>query len=140
LPNQPMPSELAVIASLPNLEITYLGEIEDVNQVFLHSKVACVPSLCHDSFPTVVLEALRAGCCVVASELGGAREALAGACGELVPPGDVGALVEAMLRQHAEWGHEAVEHNRQVFTENFTLEQFRNRLLNIDVFLANLNH
>ena len=137
LPGQPVPSELEVIASRANLQITYLGEIDDASEVFLQSKVACVPSLFHDPFPTVVLEAMRAGCSVVASELGGAREALAGACGELVPPGDVAALVEAIVRQHAAWGHLAINHNRKVFTEQFTFEQFRDRLLKLDLLLSN---
>jgi glycosyltransferase involved in cell wall biosynthesis len=120
---------LGEITSSKNLQITYLGEIDDVGEVFLQSRVACVPSLFHDPFPTVVLEAMRAGCSVVASELGGAREALAGAYGELVPPGDVSALVEAIVRQHAAWGPTTVLHNRQVFANQFTFERFRERLL-----------
>lgn len=137
LPGQPIPPELEAIASRENLQITYLGEIDDASEVFLQSKVACVPSLFHDPFPTVVLEAMRAGCSVVASELGGAREALAGANGELVPPGDVSALVEAIVRQHAEWAPASISHNRQVFTEQFTFEQFRDRLLTLDLFHSN---
>lgn len=133
LPGQPLPPELESIASRTNIQINYLGEIDDTSEVFLQSKVACVPSLCHDSFPTVVLEAMRAGCAVVASELGGAKEALAGARGELVPPGDVTALVEAIVRQHAEWSPATISHNRQVFSEQFTFEQFRARLLTLDL-------
>jgi len=137
LPGQPVPLELEAIASRANMQITYLGEIDDASEVFLQSKVACVPSLFHDPFPTVVLEAMRAGCSVVASELGGAREALAGANGELIPPGDVSALVEAIVRQHAKWAPASAIHNRQVFTEQFTFEQFRDRLLTLDLFNSN---
>lgn len=133
LPGQPVPPAIEAISSRASLQITYLGEIDDASEVFLQSKVACVPSLFHDPFPTVVLEAMRAGCVVVASELGGAREAMAGARGELVPPGDVLALVEAIVRQHAEWTPTLARHNRQVFTAQFTFEQFRARLLTLDL-------
>lgn len=137
VPGQPLPPELNTIALHANLQITYLGEIQDASEVFLQSKVACVPSLFHDPFPTVVLEAIRAGCAVVASELGGAREALAGAHGVLVPPGDVHALVEAIVEQHTKWSSTSVSHNRQVFTDQFTFEQFRDRLLTLDLLHFN---
>jgi glycosyltransferase involved in cell wall biosynthesis len=140
LPGQPVPFGLDAIVSRENIQITYLGEIHDASEVFLQSKVACVPSLFHDPFPTVVLEAMRAGCTVVASELGGAREALAGANGELVPPGDVSTLVEAIVRQHAKWSPASASHNRQVFTDQFTFEQFRDRLLKLDLFHSNQSH
>lgn len=132
LPGQPIPPELENIALDANVQITYLGEIDDTSEVFLQSKVACVPSLFHDPFPTVVLEAMRAGCTVVASELGGAREALANAHGELIKPNDVHALVEAIVRQHSKWTPETVSHNRQVFNDQFTLQKFRERLLALD--------
>lgn len=133
LPGQPLPPALENIASHSNLQITYLGEIDDTSAVFLNSKVACVPSLFQDPFPTVVLEAMRAGCAVVASELGGAREALSGACGELVPPGNIPTLVEAIVRQHEEWTPASVSHNREVFSGQFTFDKFRNRLLSLDI-------
>lgn len=139
LPGQPVPPAIEAIASRANLQITYLGEIDDACEVFLQSKVACVPSLFHDPFPTVVLEAMRAGCAVVASELGGAREAMAGACGELVPPRNVTALVEAIVRQHTEWAPASARHNRQVFTEQFTFKQFHDRLLKLDLLHLNPN-
>lgn len=134
LPGQPMLPALSAIASRENLQITYIGEVDDATEVFVKSKVACVPSLFHDPFPTVVLEAMRAGCAVVASELGGAREALADAHGELVPPGDISALVDAIVRQHAKWSPVSISHNRQVFRNQFTLEQFSERLLALDLF------
>jgi glycosyltransferase involved in cell wall biosynthesis len=133
LPGQDLPPELEAMATRDNLQITYLGEIDDASDLFLMSKVACVPSLFSDPFPTVVLEALRAGCAVIATELGGSREALAGACGELVVPGDVVALVDAIVRQHSEWVFATAIHNRQVFTENFTFNQFNSRLLTLDL-------
>ncbi len=137
LPGQSLPRELDVITSRNNLQITYLGEISDASEVFIKSKVACVPSLFSDPFPTVVLEAMRAGCAVVATEIGGSREALAGACGELIKPGDVDGLVDAIVRQHSEWVPDSALHNRKVFTEHFTFEQFSKRLLKLDLLHIN---
>jgi glycosyltransferase involved in cell wall biosynthesis len=133
LPGQVLPAEIQAMKSRENLEITYLGEIDDASHLFLQSKVACVPSLFRDPFPTVVLEAMRAGCAVVATELGGSREALAGACGELVKPGDVEALVDAIVRQHSDWVPATASHNRHVFTEQFTFDKFSNRLNALDI-------
>ncbi len=133
LPGQPIPPELEHMASGANVQITYLGEIDDTREVFLQSKVACVPSLFHDPFPTVVLEAMRAGCAVVASELGGAREALANAHGELIKPGDVHSLVDAIVRQRSKWTPDIVTHNQNVFNNQFTLQKFRERLLSLNL-------
>ncbi|MGA8710094.1 MAG: glycosyltransferase family 4 protein [Thermoplasmata archaeon] len=55
-----------------------------------------LPSL-FDSFPVVVLEAMAAGVPVVATRVGGVPELLEeGECGLLVPPGNPGALAEAL--------------------------------------------
>ncbi len=55
-----------------------------------------------EAFPGVVLEAFACGKPVIASALDGIPEAFAiGGAGELVPPGDVAALAEAMARSAA---------------------------------------
>jgi glycosyltransferase involved in cell wall biosynthesis len=53
--------------------------------------VVVVPSLFPDPFPLVMFEAMAAGCAVVASDIGGIPEAVAGV-GLLFPPGDASAL------------------------------------------------
>ena len=53
--------------------------------------ILCAPSLRGESFGIVLLEAMAARCCVVASDLEGYRSA-AGGHAELVAPGDVVAL------------------------------------------------
>lgn len=51
-----------------------------------------------EAFPYTVIEAMSARLPIVATDVGGTREALEdGHCGVLVPPGDAPALVEAIL-------------------------------------------
>lgn len=79
--------------------IQRLGFVADGAAVLEAADVAVVPSTWPDPFPTVVLEAMRAGCAVIASDHGGAPEMIeSGVSGILVPPGDAGALADAIVR------------------------------------------
>jgi glycosyltransferase involved in cell wall biosynthesis len=62
------------------------------------SDVAIVPSIWPESFGLTALEALAAGCAVVAADCGGLPDLVRpGETGLLVPPGDVPALAGAVL-------------------------------------------
>jgi glycosyltransferase involved in cell wall biosynthesis len=50
-----------------------------------------------ESFPYIVLEAAAAGLPLLATNVGGIPEIVAGTDTALLPPGDVGALAQAML-------------------------------------------
>ena len=83
-----------------------------------------------EGFPLSILEAMRAGLPVVASDVGGVSEAvLDGQTGALVPTQDSGALAEALARLMAdlslrrEWGRRG----RQRFETEFTFETMMNR-------------
>jgi glycosyltransferase involved in cell wall biosynthesis len=91
----------------------YLGDRVSYQGPFDHSllgdvlaglDVLVVPSLVHESFSLVALEARTAGLPVVASDVGALSELIEdGTNGLLVPPGDVGRLAAALnlLRDHA---------------------------------------
>jgi glycosyltransferase involved in cell wall biosynthesis len=67
--------------------VTFFGQRQDTEVFYDAADVVLVPSLEPDPFPTVVLEAGLAGRCVVASDLGGAREAVVeGVTGLICPP------------------------------------------------------
>jgi len=82
-------------------EATDLTVLEDwppaaVAAAFDRCLAAVVPSTWREPCPTVVLEAMRAGRPVVASDIGGIPELVGTDAGILVPPDDVGALSEAL--------------------------------------------
>ncbi|MEO6652892.1 MAG: glycosyltransferase family 4 protein [Ilumatobacteraceae bacterium] len=81
--------------------IEWLGRISDADKIarLRSAAVFCAPSLHGESFGVVLIEAMAAGTPVVASALDGYRNvATDGVDALLVPPGDVDALVTALLR------------------------------------------
>lgn len=77
--------------------VRWLGAVSDqeVADRLSEAAVACAPSLGGESFGVVLLEAMAAGCAVVATDLPGYRDAAAGHA-TLVPPGDAAALATAL--------------------------------------------
>jgi glycosyltransferase involved in cell wall biosynthesis len=68
-----------------------------VMAAWAHCVVGVVPSICPEPLSLAALEAMACGRPVVASATGGLRDAVIhGETGLLVPPGDVGALREAL--------------------------------------------
>ncbi len=79
--------------------VHHVGFRDDVATVYGAADVVAVPSKQPDPFPNAALEALAAGCCVVASAHGGLPELVRDAqTGVLVTPGDPLALAEALGR------------------------------------------
>jgi phosphatidyl-myo-inositol alpha-mannosyltransferase len=90
------------LAYPPSGRISWLGTLrdEEVADRLARATVLCAPSLGGESFGMVLLEAMAAGCPVVASDIPGYREA-AGGSATLVAPGDPQALAAALSRQLA---------------------------------------
>ena len=79
--------------------IEWLGRISDVDKIdrLRRARVFCAPSLGGESFGVVLLEAMAAGCAVVASSIDGYRNvATDGVDAVLVDPGDERALARAL--------------------------------------------
>lgn len=81
--------------NLPGVEFRGTQSSEEVRRAMEESAVVVVPSLVMENQPTVILEALAAGCAVVASDVGGVRETL-GDAGTIVPPNDADALARSI--------------------------------------------
>lgn len=90
-------------AARTGLDIRFLGTRTDVASVYARADVAVLASL-EEGLSNAVLEAMAAGKPIVATDVGGNREAIGGA-GVLVPPASPEALaaaLERLLRDPAE--------------------------------------
>jgi len=69
-----------------------------INMAMSEADVCLVPSMMKDPFPTTVLEAMSAGRPVIATNHGGAKEAITnGITGILVSPGDITGLAKHIV-------------------------------------------
>ncbi len=138
----PLPDETWRIADIKSAiehsgvsdRISYVGFQEDVPNLFDTVHMVAVTSILPDPLPTVVLEAMRSGCAVVATRHGGAVEMIVEhVCGELVDPGDSEALQRAILSLSrrpeivaamgsAGWARIESEFTTEVFWNNMSVE------------------
>ena len=88
----------------------------------------------YEAFPYSILEAMRAGLPVVATDVGGNREAvIMGQTGLLVPPGDVAALAShlASLIVNPELRKRLGDHGRDRYLAHFTFDQMLAKTLRV---------
>jgi glycosyltransferase involved in cell wall biosynthesis len=76
--------------------VRFAGERSDVPRLLVSADVLCQPNTGPESFGLAFVEALAAGVPVVTSAIGGAAEIVDDTCGVLTPPGDAGAVAEAL--------------------------------------------
>ena len=123
----------------------WVGRRDWASRVVFHGLSFDIPSLLAsadifvlasrwEGFPMSILEAMRAGLPVIASNVGGVAEAvMEGETGALVPPDDVPALSSALRRLIAdrdlrrEWGTKG----RQRFEAKFTFERMLEKTLEV---------
>ena len=113
--------------------VEFTGVRDDVPAIMASSQVFVLSSR-REGFPLSVLEAMRAGLPVVASGVGGIREAVAeGESGLLFPPGNVEALrviLGALIKNSALRESMGMEGRRR-FLECFTLEQMVDKTMDV---------
>jgi len=79
--------------------VLFLGHRPDIAEVLSAADLVVLPSRSHEAFPRVIIEAMTLGKPVVATDVGGAREAIdEGVTGYVVPPDDAGALADRIDR------------------------------------------
>jgi glycosyltransferase involved in cell wall biosynthesis len=104
--------------------IHYHGYISDTAHALAKSSIFLLSSR-SEGFPRSILEAMRAGLPVIASDVGGVRESVADAVtGYVVPPGSPGALAAALRRlmNSASERQRMGEAGRLRFQERFDLK------------------
>lgn len=90
-------------AAAAGLPIRFPGQCDDVCAFLASVDVFCLPSRA-EGLPLALLEAMMSGLACVASAVGDVPTAL-GDAGVIVPPGDAGALAEALAALAEDPGH-----------------------------------
>jgi glycosyltransferase involved in cell wall biosynthesis len=114
-----------------NVEFHGFTGRERLPELYRRADVFCLPSQ-YEAFGLVYLEAMACGCPVVASAAGGGPEAvLDGETGIVVPPGDAGAVVQALdlLLGDAPLRRRMGAAGRKRVEQNFTMESYILRVL-----------
>ncbi len=105
--------------------VSFLGERTDVPLLLAASDLLVLPSH-YECLPSVVSEAMAAGCPVVATAVGGVPEMLNGVGWPLVPPGDTKKLAEAIISvlelPEAE-RHAIINRGQKLVKERFSREE-----------------
>jgi glycosyltransferase involved in cell wall biosynthesis len=106
--------------------VTFAGSTKEPWNVYNDAEVMAFPSI-SEAFPYAVLEAMSCGAAIVASDVGGVREAL-GDCGILVPARAPRAMAQALsfLLDNAEERKRLGRMARARVLKHFTEEQFLN--------------
>ncbi|MET7773218.1 glycosyltransferase family 4 protein [Nocardia sp. NPDC005366] len=92
-------AELERLAAELAVPVEFTGHVDDPSAAFAEADIAVHCSVTAEPFGQVVVEAMRAGCAVVAADAGGPTEIVRrDRDGLLVAPGDVSALAAALDR------------------------------------------
>ncbi|GBF06704.1 glycosyl transferase, group 1 family [Deinococcus aerius] len=124
-----LPAAQALAAELGIQDrVTFLGARSDVPELLCQADVFALISN-YEGFPISILEAMRAGLPVIASDVGGVREAVQpGVNGLLVPRADEAALVSALrtLATDEQRRRAMGAASRERFVEEFTDDAMSN--------------
>ncbi len=121
----------ARLMNLTNVE--FLGTRTDVAELLSQASISVLTSN-WEGFPLTILEAMRAGLPVVASDVGGVHEAVVdGKTGYLIPRGDVQSLATFLkiLINDPELRAEMGRNARKRFEDNFTFEKMLRKTIAI---------
>jgi len=77
----------------------FLGFVKDAGRLFAQADIGVIPTVQREAFGLSVIEAMQCGCPVVTTDNGAQSEYIEnGRNGILTPPGDAGALADALAR------------------------------------------
>ena len=106
---------------------------EEIAHLFSQARALVAPSIWLENAPISILEAMRAGRPVIATDMGGTSEMLRDGGGLMVPPGNPLALGAAMRRvtNEPDLADAIGEAGRRSFRERYTLDRHIDGLLAI---------
>jgi len=113
--------------------VEFLGDRSDIAELLHKASIFALPTN-WEGFPLSILEAMRAGLPIAASDVGGIRESVIdGENGLLTPRGDIGAFANSLERL---LGDESLRSrmartSRQMFEQRFTAEQMFRKTFNV---------
>ena len=110
--------------------ISLLGERTDINELLVQNDVFCLISN-YEGLPISIIEAMRAGLPVIASDVGGNNELVKdGVNGFLVERGNSEQLVEriSFLLEHREILRDMGQKSREFYLKEFSAEQMMKRI------------
>ena len=104
--------------------VRFLGAIADVRGELDASRFTVLPSLT-EGMPNAVLESMAAGRAVIATDVGGVREALEGGGGVIVPAGDPDAIAEQIgrLLRQPELARRLGDEGRRIVVRRFASDR-----------------
>lgn len=124
--------ELAQTLGLTS-RVTFLGFRLDVPERLATAQAFLLMSRC-EGFPRSILEAMRAGLPVIASDVGGVRESVVdGKTGFVIPRGDVARLRDCLrkLIRNSELRVSMGEDGRARYEDRFTLDRLVERMMEL---------
>ncbi|MFD1205217.1 glycosyltransferase family 4 protein [Sporosarcina contaminans] len=107
--------------------VRFEGRLEDVTKILDIADIFLLISQ-YEGLPLSVLEAMRAGLPIIATNVGGVQEAVTTKNGILVPAGDLIELQKAIekLIEHPELRIEMGKWGSEIFKERFTFQKMMN--------------
>ncbi len=124
--------EQQVAAAGLSEKIRFLGQRRDVPELMASAQVFAL--FTHwEGFPISILEAMRAGLPVVASDVGGVREAIDESCGRVIAPRDVASFRDALtsLVQSPVLRRQLGDAARKRYETEYTVEGMLERTLTV---------
>lgn len=129
----PLLAECQEYVSNHNLGETvhFLGSRTDVENILLQNDIFCLISN-YEGLPISIIEAMRAGLPIIASDVGGVNELVQdGVNGCLIPRGNVSELVDKLeyVLKHREIIESMGEASRKIYEQEYTADRMNKKIL-----------
>lgn len=131
----PLLSEAQAYVSSHKLEndMYFLGSRTDVDDILNQNDIFCLISN-YEGLPISIIEAMRAGMPIIASDVGGVNELVKdGVNGFLIPRGNISELVEKLkyILDHKELIKFMGETSRKIYEEEYTADRMNQKILSV---------